>query len=369
MRVGTLSLNINTDDLNYGAMLHSWAFQQVLKQQECVQSTEIIDYTTKILEGFAPEHPVLSYARKKRWKSAVKLALSGSAYKKRLAKFKAFQKKHMIVSSKRYRQGTIGKTKLPYDCLICESDVIWSPKFFYEHLDPVFFLNFPSAQPCKRIIYAASMANADFTPATLKQLKKYAQAPDHISCRESFAVNIVNKYTDRSAKHVLDPVLLLKKEDYDPICAKRLVKEPYLLLYIPLGYNSDYQKAAKKYAKENGLKVIELSYFTWNNLSHTVIADAGIEDFLSLIRNAEVVFTNSFHAVCFSLLFHVDFYAFARKTGRKTEDFCSWIGISERYLDILKFKKAEPIDYEKIDKILEQKRKESLEWLAEALEK
>ena len=369
MRVGTLSLNINTDDLNYGAMLHSWAFQQVLKQQECVQSTEIIDYTTKILEGFVPEHPVLSYARKKRWKSAVKLALSGSAYKKRLAKFKAFQKKHMIVSSKRYRQGTIGKTKLPYDCLICESDVIWSPKFFYEHLDPVFFLNFPSAQPCKRIIYAASMANADFTPATLKQLKKYAQAPDHISCRESFAVNIVNKYTDRSAKHVLDPVLLLKKEDYDPICAKRLVKEPYLLLYIPLGYNSDYQKAAKKYAKENGLKVIELSYFTWNNLSHTVIADAGIEDFLSLIHNAEVVFTNSFHAVCFSLLFHVDFYAFARKTGRKTEDFCSWIGISERYLDILKFKKAEPIDYEKIDKILEQKRKESLEWLAEALEK
>ena len=163
--------------------------------------------------------------------------------------------------------------------------------------------------------------------------------------------------------------VLLKKEDYDPICAKRLVKEPYLLLYIPLGYNSDYQKAAKKYAKENGLKVIELSYFTWNNLSHTVIADAGIEDFLSLIRNAEVVFTNSFHAVCFSLLFHVDFYAFARKTGRKTEDFCSWIGISERYLDILKFKKAEPIDYEKIDKILEQKRKESLEWLAEALEK
>ena len=63
MKVGTLSLNINTDDLNYGAMLHSWAFQQVLKQQECVQSTEIIDYTTKILEGFVPEQKTVNKAK------------------------------------------------------------------------------------------------------------------------------------------------------------------------------------------------------------------------------------------------------------------------------------------------------------------
>lgn len=367
MKIGTLSLNINTDDLNYGAMLHSWAFQQVLRKNDIVENTEIIDYTTDMLADFNRNYPVVSYLKKKRLKSAVKLMLSGSSYKKRLSKFEEFIRNNMDISAESYDRKKLSKCTLPYDCLICESDVIWSPKFFGDNLDPAFFLKFSSAKNLKKIIYSASMANADFNDDTLSKLKKYSRVPDHISCREEFAVKFLKENTGIDAKHVLDPVMLLKAEDYFPICSKRLIDEPYLLLYIPLGYNSDYQKTALKYAEENNLRVVELSYFTWNNYSHTVIADAGIEDFISLIRYADTVFTNSFHAVCFSLLFNVNFYAFYRKTGRKTEDFCKWIGISERYLDINDFSPAEPLDYQQINAVINDKRTESLDWLNNAI--
>lgn len=368
MKIGTLSLNINTDDLNYGAMLHSWAFQQVLKKLEVTESTEIINYTTDMLADFNGEYPVLSYLKMKRIRSAIKLVLSGSSYKKRYAKFKDFTKKHMCVSDIHYNRKKLESSALPYDCLICESDVIWSPKFFNDNLDPVFFLSFPSAKKLKRIIYSASMANADFNDQTTEKLKKYLKAPQYISCRESFACDIVKKVSGRKAEHVLDPVMLLEEKDYLSICSDRLINEPYLLLYIPLGYNSDYQKTAEKYAKAHGIKVVELSYFTWQNHNHTVIADAGIEDFLSLIKNAEVVFTNSFHAVCFSLLFHVDFYAFSRKTGRKTEDFCQWLGISDRHMNINDFNEKPPIDYPALDSVISEKRNLSINWLKKTLE-
>lgn len=367
MRIGTLSLNINTDDLNYGAMLHSWAFQQVVKKMDTVEKTEVIDYTTDMLSDFDGKHPVISYLKMKRFRSALKLILSGSSYKKRYRKFKMFVRKNVETSEKHYNRKKLSNDVLPYDCLICESDVIWSPKFFNDNLDPVFFLSFDSAAGKKKIIYSASMANADFNEKTNKQLRRYLKAPDYISCRESFACEKVISESGRKAEHVIDPVMLLKAEDYRPICAKRLIKEPYLLLYIPLGYNSDYQKAAEKYAKEKNLKVVELSFFKWQSVKHTVFADAGIEDFLSLIKNADVVFTNSFHAVCFSLLFHVEFYAFYRKTGRKTEDFCKWIGISERHMDIADFRECDSLNFEKLDEIIEEKRQLSLEWLDKAV--
>ena len=367
MKIGTLSLNINTDDLNYGAMMHSWAFQQVLKKMDITEKAEIIDYTTGMLSDFDGNHPAVSYFRMKRVRSAVKILLSGTHYKKRYAKFKRFTREHMDVSEKHYSPKTLRNSSLPYDCLICESDVIWSPKFFHDKLDPAFFLYFRAAKGKKRIIYAASMANAEFNEQTEKQLKKYLGSLEYIFCRESFACTKVKEVSGKTAEHVLDPVMLLNAEDYLPVCSERLVKEPYLLLYIPVGYNGDYQKAAEKYACENNLRLVELSYFTFQGRNHTVIADAGIEDFLSLIKNAETVFTNSFHAACFSLLFHVDFYVFSRKTGRKTEDFCQWLGISERCMNVNDFEVKKPLDFEQTDKTIEEKRRTSLEWLEKAV--
>ncbi|MCD7844042.1 MAG: hypothetical protein LUG17_05415 [Clostridiales bacterium] len=138
MKVGTLSLNINTDDLNYGAMLHSWAFLELLKRFEPVENAEIISYITPKLESFDRTRPVLSYIRMHKWKSAIKSTLAAAPYQKRLKKFDRFVAEQMKVSEQFYTQQKLLASELDYDCLICESDVIWSPHFFEGRFDEVF---------------------------------------------------------------------------------------------------------------------------------------------------------------------------------------------------------------------------------------
>lgn len=366
MKIGTLSLNINTEDLNYGAMLHSWAFLKYLHKKS-ENEAEVIDYITPHLEKFQRNQPILSYIKMHRWKSAIKLVFSSRAYKRRLIKFENFINEHMKVSSISYTKETLASQTLKYDCLICESDVIWSPRFYNGSFDSTFFLALDSMKDKKKIIYAASTANADFRNNELNEFKILLQYPDYISCREEYGTDIIKKCGRDDAVTVIDPVLLLDKDDYKEITSKRLIDEPYLLIYIPLDYNKKYQKLAKEYAEKHRLKIVEISYYTWNFYSHRVIADAGIEDFLSLIKNAEAVFTNSFHAVCFSIIFHRTFYAFSRKTGRKTEDLCQRLGLLDNYMSVDDFHEAERIDYECVGAMLKREREKSENWIKLAL--
>ena len=366
MKVGTLSLNINTDDLNYGAILHSWAFQQQLKKFEEVEKAEIIDYIPIGLENFKKNAPVTSFMKMKRWRSAVKTFISRPQYMKRLKAFEDFTKNELDVSECKYTQKSLESSEIGYDCLICESDVIWSPRVFGGRFDRSFFLDLENMRDKKKIIYAASMANG-MKKSQTEEFRKLVKAPDHISCRESYAVNFVNKNTDRKAVQVVDPVLLLDAKEYDCICAPRVIDEPYLLLYIPLDYNNKYQVAAEKYAKKHGLKVVEISYYVWYGLKHKVISSASVQEFLSLIKYADTVFTNSFHAVCFSLLFKKDFYAFERTTGKKTEDICRWTGLEERYMNVDNFSEKPPVDFEKAWEKIDEKKMSSLRWLSQSL--
>lgn len=370
MKVGTISLNINTEDLNYGAMLHSWAFVQILNSLECVDNVEVIDYITPMLEGFDCQKPIMSYLKLHRWTSAIKISTCRQNYLKRYEKFQQFISDNVPVSRKHYTQKMLNEEVLDYDCLICESDVIWSPRFFYGKFDSTFFLALNSMLDKKRIIYSASMANAEFNNVKEEEdFAKLVKIPEFISCREQFAVDYINENCERNAERVLDPVLLLPVSVYDCIIGNQIEERPYLLLYIPVNYNGEYQKVAEDYARKHGLEVVELSYYFWNSLRHKVIADAGIEEFLSLIKNAAIVFTNSYHAVCFSCLFHKDFYAFGRTTGKKTEDLCKTLNLLDRYMDVKKFEEKSPIDYRSVDSKLKAERERSLKWLIEVLTK
>ena len=208
----------------------------------------------------------------------------------------------------------------------------------------------------------------ELTEQEIKKFRKLVHYPDHISCREGYAAAFVEKYTERSADHVIDPVLLLRGEDYNRLLKKNPVPKPYLLLYIPVNYDDRIHKLAMDYAKKHQLEIIEISYYTWHRMNHTVLADVGIEAFLTLIKNADVVFTSSFHAVCFSMLFNVEFYAFTRKTGRKVEDILQMLDLSDHFFKPQDFQERSVIDYNRVNAVLETRRKQSMDWLIHALE-
>ena len=365
MFIGTLSLNINTDDLNYGALMHSWAFQKFI-EKHFGYKTEIIDYTTPQLQGKGLKYPVLYLIREGSIRQVVSSLLKTVTFAKRYDKFKSFIGRELRVSSIKYTQDSLNKATLPYSVVICESDVIWSTDFFKGGFDKTFFCYLDSMKSLKKIIYAASMANADLNEKQAAMLREYIKDLKYISCRESYAVEKVSRYTDQIVHHVVDPVLLLESDDYESIIGPRIIKENYLLIYLPVGNNKQVVENAHLFAIKHNLKVVEISNSVRSLFKHKVIMDAGIEEWFSLIYHASAIFTDSFHAVCFSIIFHKDFYSFSRKTGRKIEDVCLQFGLSNRYFTN-EFKEQKPIDYSVVDEILKLRRAYSIKYLETAL--
>ena len=366
-KIGTLSLNINAPDFNYGAMLHSWAFQKYLQKKNDVEYTEIIDYTIPKVENWNRRCPEAIRPKKLRVKEIKKFLIRYQRYHSRRRKFDKFIKNQLVVSSKKYTQKTIEDANLPYDILVCESDVIWCPNM--GKLDRVFYLACESMKDKKRIAYSPSMADASLTPEQENELDGLLEGISHISCRESYMVDVLEKHTEKPIEHVLDPVLLLNPEDYDSITAPRLIDEKYMLLYMPVNHNRVLLETANKFAQKKGYKILEIStkLNKKKENNYICVADAGIEEFLSALRYAEVIFSNSFHAICFSILFEKDFYAFTRKFNGKVRDICETFGLMDYYLQDDICVEKEPYDKAQVKSKLECLREKSRSWLDNAL--
>lgn len=361
LRVGTLSLNINTHDLNYGAILHSWAFEKFLNGYSNIDC-EVIDYTTPHFEGMNFRYPFLFYLKKGKVRRTLGMLSRLISHSKRYTAFEEFKKTQMKISSTAYTQRKLAESDLPYDVLVCESDVIWSPVFFHDDFDETFFLALPSMKDKHKVAYSPSMGNG----IDKKHENRFAQLIqnfDALSCRETYAAEFTQQFTEKPISCVVDPVLLLTENQYSGIISPRIEKDPYLLIYTPVGRDNHIIKEAKKYAKAHGLKVIEITNNTYEHLRHKTYTDASVPEFLSLIKYADTVFASSFHGICFSLLFHKNFYAFSRKTGKKTEDLCGRLGLLNRYIDKNEVIEQPPLNFAEIDGKINDLRKISVAFI------
>lgn len=84
-----------------------------------------------------------------------------------------------------------------------------------------------------RIAYSPSMGDVDFDNKHYKQFATLIRNLDYISCRESYAKPVIEKYTDKPIKHVLDPVMLLDAKDYDCITAPLWFLSPICFFIFP----------------------------------------------------------------------------------------------------------------------------------------
>lgn len=363
MKVGTLSLNINAPDFNYGAMLHTWATQQYLLKKEGIE-TEVIDYTMPKIEGWdrydAMSQKTEDYAGENEEELKEK-------YLRRVQKFDSFIENHLIVSKEKYIQQTIAFADLPYDTVLCESDVIWNAK--RGRLDPVFYLSTPSMRGKRRIAYAPSMADAQLTRKHQSQLDMLLENVHFISCRESYQKPLLEAHTNKVVQHVVDPVMLLDPEDYECITAPRIMQEDYLLLYLPVDNNKLLRKSAVQYAEDHHLKILEISTKLREDSDELqkCLPDAGIEEFLSAIKYADMVFTNSFHAICFAIIFQTPFFAFTRKYNGKVWDVCERFGLEEYYVRENDLLDKEPADMKAVHKRFKELQAEGRQWLDHAL--
>ena len=266
------------------------------------------------------------------------------------------------------------------DYFIAGSDQVWNPLIHNNENDKGYFLQFAPTES-KRIAYAPSFG-IKFYPEELKgTLSAYLSDFDAISVREREGADIVMNATGTTPPVVLDPTLMADPSVYNEVsgCDFNL-PEHYILCYR-FGKMSYSAKIIKKISKELGLPVLELplsieSYGKGTRLRY----DIDPSRFIGIIKNADLVLTDSFHCTVFSILNKRPFYTFLRQSNTsannmngRMEGLLTSLGLSDRliYPDAdFQFDKNRAMDvsYDGCCAVLEEERRRSQEFLKRALE-
>lgn len=234
------------------------------------------------------------------------------------------------------RNANVARMLNKYDIFIVGSDQVWR-----ETRAKGYFLYYVSDEK-KKISYAASISRNHLNEHDKAFFRQHLKNFNAISVREQNAVGLLQKLCDQPIEWVLDPTLILDVSDWEEICSKRIIEERYLFCYF-LGPDKRERKLAKKYAKEHHLKLVTLPFLTEQNYGCDFffgkdglrLFEVSPADFLSLIKYADYVFTDSFHAAVFSGIFEREYVVFERaikgSMGSRIETLLSLYETSERY--------------------------------------
>lgn len=354
---------------NYGSLLQAFATQQVIENlgHEC----EIINYIRDD-ESYA-QHEKTLLANKPEWnrnpfKRIVYLALRQPESIASGKRFETEQSRYLHLTKKYTTPEMLLKDKLIADVYMTGSDQVWGPVENRTY-DSSYCLSFTDDSD-KRIAYAASFGRTEMTDKTETFFEKWLGRYRHIAVREDSAVNIL-KNMGIDSSQVLDPTLLLDSDFWLKI-AKPIKEKKYVLVY-QLHNDKRAGAYAKKVAKSLGLPLIRVST-SFHQISRQgkFVWCPNIGEFLSYIKNAECMITDSFHGTAFAINFNTPFVEVLpnNKTGTRNMSILKLTGLSDRILtddeDIDLAKKK--IDYSSVNQIMKEQREKSLSIIKNMIE-
>ena len=263
-----------------------------------------------------------------------------------------------------------------YDAFICGSDQIWSPNNF----DPHYFLDFVS-DPEKKAAYAPSIGLPRISDRYVeKKMKNLISGFPSLSVRESQGASFIRKLTGKTAVTVLDPTLLLTKNDLSALTglsdAPAHDEGPAYLLAYMLGSNENQWKQIYGIAKEKGLTVKVVPVFERDREREGVITDpVGPSEFVSLLSSAAYVCTDSFHGTALSVQYHRQFTVFERFSKKdplnqnsRIYNLLELTSLKDRLVKYDgRYRAIADTDYAGVDAALEAERKKSSGYLLSTL--
>lgn len=355
-KIGVVSYNIYCNFTNYGSALQSWSLSQAIKK--CGYEAILIDYCPNILADIDPLNPF-----KNMWdqdeESQRMCQLSIPAIQKNYQKFDAFYSNHFN-RSKKYTSINFNDSIKEVDSYICGSDTIFCIDEF--GFDDGYYANYPVMKK-NTVSYAASFGDSVFTDKSYKVLDDRISNFKALGIRENKMIPYLKKHTCIPVQRTIDPTFLLSANEYNEIISAKKENEKYLLLYSRR-YSPNMEKYAEKLSLEYGWKIIDISLRAINvERGHQMAYDAGIEEFLSLVKHAEFVVTNSFHGMIFSIQFRRPFVIFSREQcDSKIVELSKLLGVHSRVLSTGDERLGE-IDYDSIHNIIEVEREKSFNFL------
>ena len=358
---------------NYGTVLQAVALNR------CIASlgymAKDVSYDPEL--GQAVHHAHVSVAKRALLK-AQRLFFGGdqAAVEGREDLYRSFIDEHLPLTPPIENDRDFASLNGAYDCFVCGSDQIWSPRCF----DPRYYLDFVEDDSSK-IAYAPSFGcdsldGYDSREQIASLLRRFAS----ISVREESGVGIVKSCTGHEASLVLDPTLLLSADDWHGLaCDKAVPPEPYCLFYF-LGQYAPNRRAAERVAAARGLRVIDVPIFQRDmQRSDVATLPIGPAEFIALLESADCICTDSFHGMAFASVFNKDLVAFERFHPRSRESqntrvysFLEMSGMSDALLrradlDVWRDHVESRIDYRQVIPRIASSRKRSLGFLETSL--
>ena len=359
---------------NYGSVLQAYALNKYIKNINSKFHVETIDYYNETQEKmynlFQSNSSIMNIIRN------IHTLLNIKALKNKKKAFKKFISIHISLSE------TIGNdtNKLKqyaqkYDICICGSDQIWNPDYNI----PAFFLNF-GRKDCRKIIYAASIGKGQLSGLERKTYSKLLEFPDYISVREDSAQKLISSITEKNVELVLDPTLLHQQEYWmKKADDSSLNHRNYIFCYF-LNLTDEKVKSANDFARKNNCEIIAIPYLHneveeyTEKLEGKILSEVNPADFLNLIRNAEAIITDSFHATVFSIIFKKNFWCFGRNVGTynmntRLHTLLGYVEMQDRLIEPNDLKNKMHCTHVDIDlHNLKMKQNESIAFLSNALE-
>lgn len=329
MKNNKIGMAINYDYPDYGGMLQAYASFRKLKDlgydPEAINITSIskdirnrkIKYFAKnILDGsiVKEKSQIVLKKIKRRFNKELNTNLN-----KRYEAFDKFQKEHFKVSREYKNWGELTKGCSEYSSVLVGSDQLWLPSNIAGDYYTLSFV----PDKINKISYATSFGVSNIAKRQREVVSKFLGRINYLSAREETGQKIIKDLTGREAQLVCDPALLLTAEEWDEDTTPgRLIEEKYIFCYF-MGNNlwqREFVEELKRKTRYKIVALLHLDQYIKADEEYVDYApfDISPTDFINLVKNSEMVCTDSFHGTVFSLIYSKQFFTFMRFSDKAT---------------------------------------------------
>jgi hypothetical protein len=349
-------LNFQYSDHNYGAVLQGYALQHKLKSYGL--NVEHINFKPKAPSGLL-----------QKLKKRIKIFLTNDALVKDTAVFERFRMSFLHRSRQEFNSlDDLMKESFNYEHAIVGSDQVWRARKNGEYAE-VYFLSF-LARNVNKVAYAASFGTDCWEyEDDENQTSKFAQLArqfNAISVRENTGVDICEVNFNVDAIHVLDPTLLSSSQIFEDIASSSSVSASTKIVHYKLDKTPEFYDLLSKIESIKGLDSLDIYHKRVGK--HKEFYE--VNDWLKFIFDSKLVITDSFHCVCFSILFRKDFLIISNEErgNARLESLLELLQIEDRVIDVNQpLSEVKSIDYSRVYEILEIERSNSEQFLLKAL--
>lgn len=338
---------------NYGAVLQAYSLCEYLNKN--YSDTEIINFVPRFISESKSKHFFFTID-KSNILSKIRLFFASMVgwpmTMVRYYRFNEFRKKYCRYSDVCYKDAY---TDDNYDIYVVGSDQVFNLKLT-KNDDNFFLTNVKS----KKISYAASLGVSVLSFEEADILKKNLASFAAVSIREKTGRKLVSELLGKEVFQHIDPVFLHTKDEWSKLARERLIKKQYILLYTFRGFDKACALAEKINSK---YRIINITHSPRRKKGNAVsFRTAGPREFLSLIKYAAYIITDSFHGMAFSILFEKRFTVIPFEgTSSRMEDLLKEIELDNRIL-YGEVGETDTINYSEIDYYIQEERRRTREY-------